>query len=280
MNTKISFTKHLPKTFGLCAAALSLAALPASALEISGMVKVNGAEKAGVLIAAYDCADSRELGYTYSGATVTNSGSVVNFSMTVASENVRLELYYSDSPDTVPIGQWCRGYVDCGQIIPADGKAIVNSDMSCGVSTEGPGVRGMGYWKNHPEAWPVDQLTLGGRVFTKMQLLTLLRLGEKGDKTKHMLRELVAAKLNVAAGNDASCVQESIDMADSWLARFPVCSGVRASSMTWKRIMGVVKTLADYNDGELCAPAANEGRDEDGGDNANDEGGGRRHGRR
>lgn len=255
MNMNISITKQITQSFGLCAAALSLVAIPADALEISGLVKVNGVEKSGVLIAAYDCTDSRELGYAYSGAVDTNSGSAINFSMNVNSDNVRLELYYSDSPDTEPLSEWCRGYVGCGQIIPADGKATVNTDMSCGGSSEGPGVEGHGYWKNHPEAWPVDELTLGGRTFTKAQLLALLRMGEKGDKTKHMLRELVAAKLNVTAGNDASCVQEAIDTADAWLARFPICSGVRASSMPWKRIMAVVKTLSDYNEGELCAPA-------------------------
>lgn len=251
----ISLTKNFTRTFSLCAAALSLAALPAGALEISGLVKVNGAEKAGVLIAAYDCTDSRELGHVYSGATDNGSGTASNFSMNVDSENVRLELYYSDAPDTVPLSEWCRTFVVCGQIVPADGKATVNVDLSCGGSTEAPGVDGHGYWKNHPEAWPVDELTVGGRTFSKDQLIAMLRTGEKGDKTKHMLRELVAAKLNVAAGNDAGCVQEAIDTADAWLAQFPVGSGVRASSLTWKRITGVVKTLAKYNAGDLCAPS-------------------------
>jgi hypothetical protein len=262
-NMNKSLTKHLTQTFGLCAAALSLTALPADALEISGLVKVNGMELTDVMIVAYDCSDSRELAYAYTFATDSSSGTPINFSMNVASDSVRLELYYSDTPDITPIPSWCRAYVHCGQIIPVDGKALVNVDMGCGDGGAAPGVMDHGYWKTHPDEWPVDSLTIGGRTLNKMQLMFLLRLGERGDKTLHMLRELVAAKLNVAAGNDASCVQAAIDTADGWLMRFHVGSGISASSFNWKRVMNVVNTLTDYNDGKLCAPAGEVDEDDD-----------------
>ncbi len=260
MKKSLNFSNHFSRTASLCAAALAigLTSMTASALEISGLIKVNGVEMSGVLVAAYNCDDSTEYGVAYSGATDASSGTAINFSMTVPSDNVRLELYYTDSPDTVPISERCRAFVVCGQLVPSEGKATFTFDMSCGSMPEAPGVSGHGYWKNHPDAWPVDSLMIGGRSYTKAQIIAILRMGEKGDKTKHMLRELVAAKLNVAAGNDGSCVQEAIDMADEWLTRFPVYSGVRASSLTWKRIMGVVKTLADYNEGELCAAPRND----------------------
>jgi len=256
MTKHLELTKRLTKTASLCAAvvALGLSATKAAALEISGLIKVNGAEMSGVVIAAYDCADSAYLGLVYSGATDFSSGSPVNFYMNVPVENVRLELYYTDVPGT-PFSDQCRAFVNCGEIITGDGKALVNADMTCGEAPVAPGVEGHGYWKNHSEAWPVDSLVIGNRTFSKAQILSLMRLPEKGDKTKHLFRELVAAKLNVAAGNDGSCIQDTIAAVDACLARFPVCSGLRASSLTWKKISTAVRRLSDYNDGLLCAPA-------------------------
>jgi hypothetical protein len=82
-----------------------------------------------------------------------------------------------------------------------------------------------------------------------------MSLPERGDKTKTAFRHLVAAKLNVLAGNDDSCIAEAIEAADAWMARHPVCSNVRASSAAWKRISGVIERLTAYNEGQLCAPA-------------------------
>ena len=256
MTKHLELTKRLAKAASLGAAviALGLSATKAAALEIWGLIKVNGAEMSGVAIAAYDCADSAYLGLVYSGATDSSSGSPVNFYLNVPVENVRLELYYADVPGT-PFSDQCRAFVNCGEVVPVDGKALVNADMTCGEAPVAPGVEGHGYWKNHPEAWPVDSLVIGNRTFSKARILFFLRLPEKGDKTKHLFREIVAAKLNVAAGNDDSCIQDAIVAVDACLARFPVCSGVRASSLTWKKISAAVKRLSGYNEGLLCAPA-------------------------
>jgi hypothetical protein len=32
---------------------------------------------------------------------------------------------------------------------------------------------GQGFWKNHPDAWPVTSLTLGSQTYTQADLLTL-----------------------------------------------------------------------------------------------------------
>ena len=75
----------------------------------------------GVVIAAYDCADSAYLGLVYSGATDSSSGSAVNFYMNVPVENVRLELYYIDVSGT-PFSDQCRASVNCGEILTVDGE--------------------------------------------------------------------------------------------------------------------------------------------------------------
>ena len=118
-----------------------------------------------------------------------------------------------------------------------------------------PGVGTPGYWKNHPEAWPVEEITVGGVTYSKEEAIAFLKTPEKGDKTFTMFRALVAAKLNVAIGNPSGCISETITAADEWMAAFgPVGSGVSGDSDAWKTGEPFADTLDDYNNGLMCAP--------------------------
>jgi hypothetical protein len=119
----------------------------------------------------------------------------------------------------------------------------------------GTGTGTPGFWKNHPEAWPVEQITIGGITYTKAQAIAWMETPEKGDKTLTMFRHLVSAKLNVAIGNPSSCIAATISAADQWMATYgPVGSGVKASSPAWVIGGPLATTLDDYNNGRLCAP--------------------------
>jgi len=123
---------------------------------------------------------------------------------------------------------------------------------------DGPGTGTPGYWKNHPEAWPVALITIGEMTYTKAEAIALMNMPEKGDKTHTMFRALVAAKLNVHAGNDGSCIAETINDADDWMATYgPVGSGVKAGGKDspWREGEPLYSMLDDYNNGELCAPS-------------------------
>ena len=266
MNTCRPTTNRITHALSLCAAlvAAGLTAPEAGALDITGLIKVNGAETPGVLIGVYDCKDGAFLGATHTGATDATSGTPLNYAISVPVDHVRLELYYHPTPDLVPLADQCREFVLCGQIIPEDGKTTVNVDLTCKFSEpEKACALSPGYWKNHPDNWPVDEITIGGRTLTKLQAIVLMRLPEKGDKTKNAYRHLIAAKLNVLAGTDDSCIAEDIEAADAWLIDHPVCSRVRASSAAWKSISSVIARLDAYNNGELCAPSCH---DDDGDD--------------
>ena len=118
-----------------------------------------------------------------------------------------------------------------------------------------PGAGTPGYWKNHPDAWPVDEITIGGKTYTKAEAIPLMK-EDKHDKTTTMFRSLVAAKLNVLIGNDSSCIADTIAAADAWMAKYgPVGKGVRANSAAWKEGEPLYLELDDYNNGFLCAPA-------------------------
>jgi hypothetical protein len=178
----------------------------------------------------------------------------LNYAISVPADSVRIELYYSPTPDQVPLADQCRDFVHCGEIIPTDGKATVNLDMTCVFSEPQPGVDGPEYWKTHPRDWPVDVITIGGRILTRLQAISLMSVPDRNDKTRTAFRHLVAAKLNVLIGNDDSCISDAIEATDAWLTRYPVGSGVKATSVAWKRISETVARLDAYNSGLLCAP--------------------------
>jgi hypothetical protein len=117
-----------------------------------------------------------------------------------------------------------------------------------------PGTGTPGYWKNHPEAWPVETITVGGVVYTKEQAIAWLDLVSK-DKTTTMFSSLVPAMLNVMIGNDGSCVESTIESANQWMATYgPVGHGVAASSLAWKLGEPLHRQMDNYNNGMLCAP--------------------------
>lgn len=118
-----------------------------------------------------------------------------------------------------------------------------------------PGTGTIGYWRNHPDAWPVASITVGGVVYTKAAAIDWMDTPGRGDKSIDLFKQLVAAKLNVLIGNDFSCVQDEIDDADTWLGTNPLGSNVRANSSAWRNEGGDLHGhLTSYNEGDLCAP--------------------------
>jgi hypothetical protein len=117
-----------------------------------------------------------------------------------------------------------------------------------------PGTGTPGYWKTHPEAWPVQTIVVGGVTYTKAEAIALLEQVGK-DKSLTMFSSLVPAMLNVAIGNDPSCVSSTIDLAQTWMSTYgPAGSGVYAASYAWKIGEPLHRLMDNYNNGMLCAP--------------------------
>jgi hypothetical protein len=112
-----------------------------------------------------------------------------------------------------------------------------------------------GYWKNHPSAWPVTTLVVGGVTYGQAELLDLFATAPAGDASLILAHQLVAAMLNRASGAGATPgVLQAIDDANAWMAthqdgdgRLPF--GVPSSSPAG----GVATSLSDqldaYNNG-------------------------------
>jgi hypothetical protein len=137
------------------------------------------------------------------------------------------------------------------------GEVYMDADFCFTKVQSGPGTGTPGYWKTHPEAWPVDSITIGGRTYTKAQAIRLIGMAEKGDKTLTVFRHLACAKLNVLIGNASACIDGDIEKADDWMAIHPVGSKVKGSSAAWAEISGTATRLDSYNNGLLCAPHRN-----------------------
>ena len=141
--------------------------------------------------------------------------------------------------------------------VTVSGGTGANSDTDFGFVTsvaQQPGTGTPGYWKNHPEAWPVASITVGGVTYSKAQAIAWL--GNVGkDKTTTMFSSLVPAMLNVLIGNDSSCVSSTIDAANVWMTTYgPVGSNVAASSYAWSVGEPLHAQMDSYNNGLLCAP--------------------------
>jgi hypothetical protein len=110
-----------------------------------------------------------------------------------------------------------------------------------------------GYWKNHSNAWPVNSLVLGSQTYTKAELLNILNTPVGGDASLNLAHQLIAAKLNIAAGSDPTPIASTIAHADSLLAMF---SGklpyhVAPSSSIGQMMVSDANTLDNYNNGNL-----------------------------
>jgi len=119
-----------------------------------------------------------------------------------------------------------------------------------------PGTGTIGYWKNHPEAWPVSTITIAGHTYNVSQAIWWFNNVSK-DKTTMMFAQLVAAELNVKLGNDGSCINPTIAAADAWLTQHPLGSNVAGSSDAWSgggHGQQLEQALDAYNNGLLCAP--------------------------
>jgi len=59
-----------------------------------------------------------------------------------------------------------------------------------------------GFWKNHPESWPIRALEIGAVHYEQAELLELLRTPTGGDASLILGHQLIATELNVATGSE------------------------------------------------------------------------------
>jgi hypothetical protein len=127
----------------------------------------------------------------------------------------------------------------------ADNDYVVKS-VTTSFTSGGGCTFTLGYWMNHPDAWPVSSLTLGTVSYTKAQLLSILSAAPAGNGLIQLARQLIAAKLNVASG--ASPAPSAIASADALIGSKvvpPVGNGFLSPGAT----STLIGQLNDFNVG-------------------------------
>ena len=186
-----------------------------------------------------------EISYTYEGAPYS-----VTIQRTDAAPTAVSDTYIRDTVNFCSSTELATGI-----LLGVEKYSVVRFNFT--VVPEMPGTGTPGYWMNHPNAWPEPGIVIGGIYYPKAEAINLMFRGPAGDMTYVMFAALVAAKLNVLIGNDASCISSTIAAADAWMNMYPVGSGVGAGGRTspWRTGEPLYKILDDYNNGLLCAPS-------------------------
>jgi len=130
--------------------------------------------------------------------------------------------------------------------------------LDCGHSTSCTFTQG--YWKTHgvvptgnnayawPDAAKASGLQLGSVSYTAADLLSILNKPAAGNGLVALAHQLIAAKLNVAAGGDPTAVAADIATSDALIGSLvipPLGGGYLAPSLT----SGLVGALSSYNEG-------------------------------
>lgn len=111
-----------------------------------------------------------------------------------------------------------------------------------------------GYWKNHPEAWPFDEIVVAGVTYTVDEAIAAMNT-KGGDKTIVVFNHYVAAFLNVAIGAEDACILDTVAATEAWLVDNPLGSGVKGNASAWDDGEPLKDRLDAYNNGHLCAPS-------------------------
>jgi len=106
-----------------------------------------------------------------------------------------------------------------------------------------------GYWKNHPEAWPVGNVTLGTVNYTQAQLLLIFNQPAAGNGLISLAHQLIAAKLNIAQGaTPPASVVAAIASADALIGGL-VVPPIGAGSLAPSSTSALTGTLDNFNQG-------------------------------
>ena len=106
-----------------------------------------------------------------------------------------------------------------------------------------------GYWKNHPNSWPVTSLVIGTVTYTKAQILQVYGQPAAGNGLVSLFHQLSAAKLNVAqSAIPPAAVATAIANADALIGNL-VAPPIGSGSLSPASTSALTQTLDDFNNG-------------------------------
>lgn len=123
------------------------------------------------------------------------------------------------------------------------------------------------FWRTNPEAWPVEQVELAGMILRKgnggqlvvetadaddendTEAYDEFDFSDDADRPSGVLRQLLAAWLNILNGSDPGIIVSELAEAEAWLVTNPL--GTHPKSDVKRRGNDLRKILRDYNKGKI-----------------------------
>jgi len=191
--------------------------------------------------------------YTHFTGTLTGTGSYAGLILTISDTMHCFEVGTGASGKNVLPGAsgwfvWSVAQNTTGRCVNSSSQAGRFGDFNLNLNCPIGCTLTQGFWKNHPTAWPVTSLTIGGVTYTEAQLITILKTPPAGgDATYILIHQLIAAELNVANGADSSTIAATITAADNYLAAHPL--GSNPPEPAHSQGTSLADTLDKYNSG-------------------------------
>lgn len=108
--------------------------------------------------------------------------------------------------------------------------------------------RAAGYWQDHPAAWWHRELQMGLTTYSKEEQLGILERSAADNGLIGLGQQLIAARLNIAAGVPATGLDAILDQADGLIG--PQVIPPRGDGWLPAADMAmVVETLSSFNEG-------------------------------
>ena len=107
-----------------------------------------------------------------------------------------------------------------------------------------------GFWKTHPEAWPLGctPMLLGTVPYTQPQLLSIFNTPAAGNGILSLAHQLIAVKLNICHGSNPATILATIAAADALIGGLvipPIGGGFLSPSST----SALTDILDNFNNG-------------------------------
>ena len=144
------------------------------------------------------------------------------------------------SPGTINQGAYVAVDPSSGRVQVA-WRQFENATLDC--------TRDEDFWRNDADAWPVDELEIGGITYQSGDAASLFPGdADKGGTPWLVLRQLLSAWLNGLSGADRNEIVDVMKEAEAWLVEFPPGSKPKKSDK--QKGNELRKILRDYNQGK------------------------------
>jgi cysteine-rich repeat protein len=110
--------------------------------------------------------------------------------------------------------------------------------------------QGQGFWRYHANSWPVQSVQLGTVVYTKQQALDVLAMPVNGNGLTSLEHQMIAAKLNIAAGAVGDTVAAQIAQGDALIGS-AIGPPYGKATLSSSAVKAVVDALNAFNVGDI-----------------------------